>query len=135
MNERDALLRAICANPDDDTSRLVFADWLDEHAEPERAEFIRVQIELARGVENPALKEREKVLLAAHRDEWEQPFRQFEVEGSFREFIYALHFRRGFVWGIEVNDEEQRFANHATELFALAPIQRVAFFHKWQHAD
>src|SRR5687768_10081460 len=31
MSDREALLAAIRANPDDDTPRLVFADWLDEH--------------------------------------------------------------------------------------------------------
>jgi uncharacterized protein (TIGR02996 family) len=31
VTERDALLAAIRANPDDDTPRLMFADWLDEH--------------------------------------------------------------------------------------------------------
>lgn len=40
-------LRDILANPDDDTVRLILADWLTDHGEPERAEFIRVQIELA----------------------------------------------------------------------------------------
>lgn len=47
MTERDAILRAICAAPDDDTPRLVFADWLVDTAspaDPEWAEFIRVQI-------------------------------------------------------------------------------------------
>jgi uncharacterized protein (TIGR02996 family) len=34
MNDREALLRAVCENPDDDTPRLVFADWLEEHGEP-----------------------------------------------------------------------------------------------------
>ena len=42
-----ALLRAVVAAPDDDVPRLVAADWLDEHGEAERAEFIRVQVELA----------------------------------------------------------------------------------------
>lgn len=46
MTERDAFLRAICDEPGDDTPRLVFADWLDEHDERERAEFIRVQCRL-----------------------------------------------------------------------------------------
>ena len=45
--DRDSLLRAILANPADDMSRLVFADWLEEHGESERAEFIRIQCELA----------------------------------------------------------------------------------------
>ncbi|QJX01255.1 TIGR02996 domain-containing protein [Frigoriglobus tundricola] len=35
MTERDALLRAICANPDDDTPRLVYADraWAQNAAQ------------------------------------------------------------------------------------------------------
>src|SRR3982750_4314118 len=44
MTDHDPLLAAIIADPDEDTPRLVFADWLDEHGEPERAEFIRVTI-------------------------------------------------------------------------------------------
>ncbi|MBY0456405.1 MAG: TIGR02996 domain-containing protein, partial [Gemmataceae bacterium] len=51
LSDRDALLAAIRANPDEDTPRLAFADWLDEHgdeADRARAEFIRVQCELAR---------------------------------------------------------------------------------------
>lgn len=47
MSDRDSFLRAIIAQPDDNLPRLVFADFLDEHGEPERAEFIRVQCELA----------------------------------------------------------------------------------------
>jgi uncharacterized protein (TIGR02996 family) len=42
------LLADILANTQDDTPRLVLADWLDEHSFPERAEFIRVQCEVAR---------------------------------------------------------------------------------------
>lgn len=45
---RDELLRSVLENPDDDQPRLVMADWLEENGEPERAEFIRVQCELAR---------------------------------------------------------------------------------------
>jgi uncharacterized protein (TIGR02996 family) len=47
-SERDALLAAICADPEDDTPRLVFADWLDENGSPAWAELIRVECELAR---------------------------------------------------------------------------------------
>src|SRR5262245_51579788 len=43
-----ALYQAILAHPDDDTPRLVYADWLDEHGDHDRAEFIRVQCRLAR---------------------------------------------------------------------------------------
>ena len=44
---RAEFLRDICEHPEDDTPRLIFADWLEDHGEPERAEFIRVQCELA----------------------------------------------------------------------------------------
>jgi uncharacterized protein (TIGR02996 family) len=44
----NALLAEILANPDDDTPRLVLADWLEEHGATDRASLIRVQIELAR---------------------------------------------------------------------------------------
>lgn len=41
---RAAFLAAIRERPDDDAIRLIFADWLDENGDPERAEFIRTQI-------------------------------------------------------------------------------------------
>ena len=41
----EPFLRAICADPEDDTVRLVYADWLDENGDPDRAAFIRLQIE------------------------------------------------------------------------------------------
>lgn len=46
--DRAAFLQAIADDFDNDTPRLVFADFLEENGEPERAEFIRVQCELAR---------------------------------------------------------------------------------------
>lgn len=42
-----ALLAAVRMVPEDDTSRLVLADWLQEQGEETLAEFIRVQVELA----------------------------------------------------------------------------------------
>jgi uncharacterized protein (TIGR02996 family) len=51
VSDGDALLAAILANPDEDTPRLVFADYLQENGEQARAEFVRVQMELARFVE------------------------------------------------------------------------------------
>ena len=64
-----ALLKAIIANPDEDTPRLVYADWLQENGDDERAEFIRVQVQLSR-TEYPDLRARESVLLGAHRERW-----------------------------------------------------------------
>ncbi len=42
MNAGDALLQAVLERPGDDAPRLVYADWLDEHGESDRADFIRV---------------------------------------------------------------------------------------------
>ena len=41
-------IASICTSPDDDAPRLTFADWLEEHGQPERAELIRIQIAWAR---------------------------------------------------------------------------------------
>ena len=49
MTDREALIRAVCAHPDEDTPRLAFADWLDEYGDEGdrvRARFIRVQCEM-----------------------------------------------------------------------------------------
>src|SRR5262249_33177754 len=62
MTDRDALLRAIDANPEEDTPRLAFADWLDEHAGAgvagrrarAWAAFVRDQVEFARLTEADA---------------------------------------------------------------------------------
>jgi uncharacterized protein (TIGR02996 family) len=72
-----AFLQAIRDAPDDDTPRLVFADWLDEHGDRSavaRAELFRVQCELARWVpeldRRRQLQQREAELLHRHGDEW-----------------------------------------------------------------
>lgn len=47
---RDALTRAVCADPADDTARLLYADALMDEDTPESvalADFVRVQVELA----------------------------------------------------------------------------------------
>jgi uncharacterized protein (TIGR02996 family) len=41
------LIDAFRAQLDDDAPRLISADWLEENGQPERAELIRVQIDLA----------------------------------------------------------------------------------------
>ena len=46
--EADALLDAIFDHPDDDTPRLVYADWLREHGQEDYAQFIRLQCAAAR---------------------------------------------------------------------------------------
>jgi uncharacterized protein (TIGR02996 family) len=82
MSERDALLAAILADPDEDTPRLAFADYLEENGDPHRAEFIRVQVELAR------LREAERDLPESFGDE------ATGYAGANRaEYRYCRHFR------------------------------------------
>src|SRR5262249_28140169 len=45
--EEQALLCAVIDAPQDDLPQLVYADWLEEHARPQRAELIRIQCRLA----------------------------------------------------------------------------------------
>lgn len=45
MTEQEALIRRVCLTPADDLPRLIYADWLGDQGERDRAEFIRVQIE------------------------------------------------------------------------------------------
>jgi len=44
---REGFIRAICEDPENDSLRLAFADYLEESGESEYSEFIRVQCELA----------------------------------------------------------------------------------------
>ncbi|MBN9117731.1 MAG: TIGR02996 domain-containing protein [Planctomycetes bacterium] len=100
MNEREALLRAVCESPDDDTPRLVFADWLDEHDEPERAESIRLQCAVARlPVVSSARRHKENLithLLRAH-----EPVRAWELPRP-PGCRWGENFSRGFVTDITV---------------------------------
>jgi uncharacterized protein (TIGR02996 family) len=79
MDERAALVAAIAANPDDDTPRLAFADWLQEHGEDDRAEFVRLQCELHQPVQSGcpprsgAEYTRVNRLFLAHWREWFRP--------------------------------------------------------------
>lgn len=46
MSDEAAFLDALKSNPADDTARLVYADWLDEHDEPRKAEYLRLSTQL-----------------------------------------------------------------------------------------
>lgn len=127
MNDRDALMAAIAAHPDEDTPRLMFADLLDETGDYDRAEFIRAQIarhqnsdgkgelpseELAR------LAARERVLLAQNRERWLQPLHELNAHGR----VYG-DFSRGFV--NEVVIDASVFAKRGNELWAVSPVSQL----------
>ena len=120
MTDHDAFLAAIIARPDDDLPRLVYADYLDEQADADRAEFVRVQCELARlpadDPARPALAEREQELLSAHGRRWKVPFgvKSHQV------------FRRGFVESVGIRADN--LLAHGARLFAAAPVRELRVY-------
>lgn len=75
MSPEKPFLEAIRDAPEDDLPRLVFADWLDENGQPDRAEFIRVQCELAKLTfghpDYYSLWSRSEEIFREHRPNWE----------------------------------------------------------------
>ncbi|WP_439625976.1 TIGR02996 domain-containing protein [Gemmata sp.] len=142
-------LAAICAAPDDDTPRLVYADWLQERGDEARAEFIRVQCELARAGGchwpgeptvgsapwNPAregLRRREYTLLDRRRElrgpawgelatEWPRRARADGPESAERRPRATL--RRGFI--DEVWVEAPDWVRYAGPVAAAHPVRVV----------
>src|SRR5262249_48323315 len=109
-----AFLQAIREQPEDDLPRLACADWLEEHGDLDRAEFIRVQVEKeplpAHDPRCQELEERESALLRTHEAAW---------RGALAKCTTQCTFRRGFIERIKLG--VRQFLEHADELFALAP--------------
>ena len=128
MNDRDAFIRAIVANPDDDTVRLAFADWLDEHDEPTLAEFIRVQCELE------PVRDRYDIPRAAELHAREDELGQFAretngaVEERFGEYVVSAVLRRGFPY--QVNTTAEAFVECGSGLLEIAPTFRKLRLHR-----
>jgi uncharacterized protein (TIGR02996 family) len=116
MTHADAFLQAILDAPDDDAPRLLFADWLEEYGDSDRAEFIRIQVALAWPSSGlaPALWSRQRELLDRHGQEWSAPARAVAASCAFA---------RGFIEEIEA--EASAFLDGAAELFRQAPVRRV----------
>jgi uncharacterized protein (TIGR02996 family) len=118
MTSDEAFLQAVIEAPDDDAPRLVYADWLEEHGQPERAEFIRVQCQLAKLARGDGgrkgLQVRERNLLARHAGQW---------LGRLQRRLQHWVFRRGFVEQVRLN--AQTFVAHADDLFRLGPVRQV----------
>jgi uncharacterized protein (TIGR02996 family) len=118
MTHDDAFLQAICEEPDDDTPRLIYADWLEEQGDADRAEFIRVQVQLARlppaDERRRALKVRERGLLKEHETTW---------AGPLRGRVESWKFRRGFIE--QITTGATKFLTKTERLFRLAPIRQV----------
>lgn len=127
MNTEDALLAAVAANPTDDLPRLVYADWCDENGRPVRAEFIRLQIEIAKKETLPRevvnlfahLWQRQQELLDDHTDELLGP-----LAGVVQPLNYE--FRRGFLDWVSLTLRDFLNARGRLEPLVLMPEVRVS---------
>jgi uncharacterized protein (TIGR02996 family) len=84
MTVEAALLDEICAAPDRDEPRLVYADWLEQQGDP-RGELIHAQC-------TPGGEARAEELLAQYRDLWARPLRPI-----WEELSHPPRFERGFI--------------------------------------
>ena len=121
-SSHDALYRAICAQPDEDTPRLVFADLIEEDGDHLRARFIRTQVALAR--------------LPPYDADWVNA-RRHEPDASTGHCMahtlpkvpagsgwHRFEFRRGFPWKVGVLSLGA-LVQCNDELFAAAPIRAL----------
>jgi uncharacterized protein (TIGR02996 family) len=120
MTHDQAFLQAIQEDPDDDTPRLVYADWLEEQGGSDgadRAEFIRTQVELARLTDDDprcaTLEGRAAALLARHAQAW---------AGPMPEWVSGWEFHRGFLSVLRIDGG--KFLARALAGYVSVPSQR-----------
>lgn len=139
MNDEPALLAAIIAAPEDDTLRLAYADWLQEHDQPERAEFTRVQVELGEidrrfdhvlrrhgrpedDARSWVLIRREQELLESHGwQQWQGECRNLIPKGSH--IPSRIKFRRGFIEAVTCRWEDWK--QHGDSVRLTTPLKAV----------
>src|SRR4051812_3726566 len=132
MDQESALLAAIAAHPEEDTPRLAYADWLDEHAgdlpDPPavriRAEFIRVQCEVKKLEHLPAEQQRPHVHLWRRQQELLDNHRR-DLLGALGDDVtyFDAMFDRGFVEKLTI--PAAVFLKHAEVVRNLRPTPRV----------
>ncbi len=143
MTTHPGFLAAIIAEPHEDVHRLVYADWLEEQGEADRAEFIRVQCELeAKRPRNPFVpeemgrleylskRERELIILLmktenipfAINDSYSGDGIYVTVPAESSTFAVRVY-TRGFV--SDITCTAANWLVHADTLTAAQPIERV----------
>jgi uncharacterized protein (TIGR02996 family) len=118
MDQAQAFLQAIREDPDDDTPRLILADWWEDQHQSERAAFLRAQVRLASLPEYdpayPELEDEADDLLARHEEQWAAAVNPIALEWQWH---------RGFIEQVTLSAEA--FVEQGEELLASAPIRRV----------
>lgn len=141
----EGLLAAVLADPENDSPRLIYADWLSENGQEERADFIRIQCRVAK-LEAEKLFRQEFVQLAddAHElgrlrrrelelltpfgwKDWAQPvpelIGQIQQAGNGFSMKCNWYLRRGFVY--KVICSAAVWHQHADAILAEQPVREV----------
>lgn len=134
-----ALLKCVLDSPDDDGPRLVLCDWWEENGQPERAEFCRVQVDLAKSgcgslaCENSIcgpLRERERKLIMwmgkevvpkiRHNGVWgyDANKREWSMGGTISGIL-----RRGFIESVTLSWPDCR--DYLDAIRAAQPVTQV----------
>jgi uncharacterized protein (TIGR02996 family) len=117
MTQDEVLLQAILENLDDDTPRLVYADWLQERGDL-HGEFIHVQCMLeGMSPDDPrraGLEALERRLL---------PEMEKRLAWPLDKLVLKYHIRRGFV--SEVTLKAEKYPERAEALLRLAPTAQA----------
>src|SRR5262249_43729860 len=98
QDEEQGLLQGILEDPEEGQPRRADAGRAGEKGDPDRAAFTRAQVWLASSSATltaegrTELKQQERDLLAAHRQDWEAPLRALGAT--------AVEFRRGLPYGV-----------------------------------
>ncbi|MBN9120916.1 MAG: TIGR02996 domain-containing protein [Planctomycetes bacterium] len=132
MTDRDALLRAIIDHPDEDTPRLVFADWLDEHADalPDpagaraHARFVRDDIARSRLDEFDPLRLRWELVDKPRRER--EPWANAALPRLPSGTMFARDplFRRGFPWAVTMHSAARTLPDPPVGAF---PLERLYY--------
>ena len=127
MTQQDALSRAVCEHPDEDTPRLIFADHLEDCGDARRAAFIRTQVHLARVPEHDPFRAECRRRDPDSLRGWTMAHTLPRPPSglSWRRFA----FRRGFPWLASATDVPL-LLRHGLAIFDTAPIQALELSHE-----
>jgi uncharacterized protein (TIGR02996 family) len=132
-----AFLRAAADSPEDDTLRLAYADWLEEHGGEvlvALAAFVRLQVRRSRldvfDPDRASLLDEEAALLREYRRKWNgRIHRHLHLQGlrglvdARRGLIRGWDYHRGMIARVTVSAEG--LAGHTKLVFSLGPVEAL----------
>jgi uncharacterized protein (TIGR02996 family) len=120
FKEEHPFLEAIYSRFHDDGPRFIYADFLDDAGDPDRADLVRVQVALARMAEDHPRRQEliasQGELLGLHKNRWCEHLRDLVSPSE-------CEFRRGVLDSIGMNASE--FLSKGAELLERIPVRRI----------